>query len=117
PGTVFVVDRRGALRERAAIPGSSIVVGPPLRSGRKRLRAIPDAAGARAAARRFGAALALIDAVWPEAGAEVRARTRLVLPLAERGLVSFSLPSRPGVSFINLRGKTVIDLADDLLHE
>jgi len=117
PGTAFLVDRRGALRERPTIPNSSIVVGPPLRSERRRLRAVRDRRGSLAAARRFGAALALVDAVWPEAAEEVRCRTRLVLPLTEPGLVSFSLPSRPGVSFINPRGKTLVDLADDLLHE
>src|SRR5207249_959327 len=74
------------------------------------------AARARAR-RRLGAALAIVDAAWPEAGEEIRLRTRLVLPLDEPGLVSFSLVSRPGVSFINLRGKSTLDLADDLLHE
>src|SRR5207244_3649823 len=54
---------------------------------------------------------------WPGAGREVRVRTRLVLPLDEPGLVSFSMASRPGVSFLNVRGKTILDLADDLLHE
>jgi len=117
PGTRWLVDRRGALRARTVIPGTGIVVGPPLRSGRTRLRAVRDRPGAERSARRLGRALALLDAAWPEAGAEVRRRTRLVLPLAEPGLVSFSLPARPGVSFINLRGKSIVDLADDLLHE
>jgi len=117
PGTRWLVDRRGTLRARAVIPGTAIVVGPPLRSDRTRLRAVRDRPGAERSARRLGRALALLDAAWPEAGAEARRRTRLVLPLAEPGLVSFSLPARPGVSFINLRGKSIVDLADDLLHE
>jgi hypothetical protein len=70
-----------------------------------------------AAMRRLGLALGVLDAAWPEAARETRARTRLVLPLDEPGLVSFSMASRPGVSYINLRGKSVLDLADDLLHE
>src|SRR5262249_37109149 len=117
PGTRWLVDRRGALHERAVVPGSAIVVGPPLRSARTRLRAVCDRRGAARAARRLGKALALLDAAWSEAGGGVRRRTRLVLPLDEPGLVSFSLPDRPGVSFINLRGKSLVDLADDLLHE
>lgn len=117
PGTRWLVDRRGALRERTVVPGSEIIVGPPLRSHRVRLRAVRDPRGAAHAARRLGRALGLLDAAWPEAGEEVRRWTRLVLPLAEPGLVSFSLPARPGVSFINLRGKSLVDLADDLLHE
>lgn len=84
------------------------------RSARVRSRG-PDESALDAA--RLGRALDILQAVWPEAAEEVRARTRLVLPLAEPGLVSFSLPSRPGVSFINLRGKTLTDLADDMLHE
>jgi HEXXH motif-containing protein len=66
---------------------------------------------------RLGKALAIVETAWPEAAEEIRIRTRLVLPLDEPGVVSFSLPSRPGVSFINLRGTSLVDLADDLLHE
>lgn len=132
PGTVYIVDRRGRLLERPVVPGSSIVLGPHLFSGRRRLR-VERAAMRRSsvdlrpqplarqgddrARRRFGLALAIVDAAWPQAGAEIRARTRLVLPLEEPGLVSFSMASRPGVSYINLRAKTLVDLADDLLHE
>jgi len=54
---------------------------------------------------------------WPEAHAEILAHTFVVVPVRERGLVSYSLASRPGVSFINVSGKTLVDLADDLLHE
>jgi hypothetical protein len=117
PGTLWVVDARAVPRERARVPGTDIVVGSPLRSGRRRLRASRDPRGAGSAARRLGQALRRVDAAWPEAGAEIRRRTRLILPLTEPALVSFSLPSRPGVSFINLRGKSIVELADDLLHE
>lgn len=70
-----------------------------------------------AIAGRLGRALAIVEAAWPEAAWEIRRRTRQVLTLDEPGLVSYSLPSRPGVSFINVRGKSLLDLADDLLHE
>src|SRR6185436_14224579 len=48
---------------------------------------------------------------------EIRRRTAMVVPVLERRLVSYSLAARPGVSFINVRGKRTVDLADDLLHE
>jgi HEXXH motif-containing protein len=41
----------------------------------------------------------------------------MVVPIRETGLVSYSLAARPGISFINVSGKQVIELADDLLHE
>ncbi len=41
----------------------------------------------------------------------------MVVPVREPRLISYSLASRPGISFINLHGKRLIDLADDLLHE
>src|SRR4029453_1868793 len=54
PGTRWLVDRRGALRERAVIPGSAIVVGPPLRSGRTGLAAVAHPRGTARWARRAG---------------------------------------------------------------
>ena len=39
------------------------------------------------------------------------------MPLDQKGVVSYSLPERPGTSYINVQGKRVVDLADDLLHE
>jgi HEXXH motif-containing protein len=54
---------------------------------------------------------------WPEAAEEILAHTRVVVPLTERGTVSYSLPDRPGTSYINVTGKSLVDLADDLLHE
>jgi HEXXH motif-containing protein len=108
PGTSLIVGSGGRIFLRDTIPGSSILLGGALASGR---------AADRSAARRLGRAVAIVDAAWPEAGAEIRERTRLVIPRDEPSLVSYSLPSRPGVSFINLRRKRLIDLADDLLHE
>ena len=43
--------------------------------------------------------------------------TELVVPLDEPGTVSYSYASRPGVSYINVRGKRLLELVDDLLHE
>jgi hypothetical protein len=102
----------GHLRE--TIPGSGIVVA-------RRMRWTPG--GLRPAGRlpglaaRLGAALDLLRRAWPEGHREVLAHTREVVPLEERNTVSFSLPGRPGTSYINVRGKSLVDLADDLLHE
>ena len=104
----MVVDGAGKISLRESIPGSSIVLGGDLTKRTPRGHAV---------ARRLGRALAIVDAGWPEAGQEIRRWTRLVIARDEPALVSYSLPSRPGVSFINLRGKRLIDLADDLLHE
>lgn len=66
---------------------------------------------------RLARALSLLRAVWEHGYREVLAWTRIVVPLYERGTVSFSQPDRPGVSYIRIPGKSLIDLADDLLHE
>src|SRR5262249_45916106 len=62
-------------------------------------------------------ALAEVDGAWPAAGAEIRRRTWLVVPLVEAGTVSYSLIARPGISYINVLRGTILDPADDLLHE
>ncbi len=107
---------RGEVRSQARemIPGSAIVVARRVRWSRK--GTVPGGS-VRGAPARLGEALALLDSAWPEGGREVRAQTFEVIPLAEKATVSYSLPSRPGCSFINLHGKTIVDLADDLLHE
>ena len=112
PGTSYAIDRRRRLLRRETIPGSEIALGPPVVS--KEESGTPSAS---AAARRLGRALAVVDAAWSEAGQEIRAGTRLVLTPEERGLVSYSHLHRRGVSYIRLLGKTILDLADDLLHE
>src|SRR5262249_51837119 len=86
PGTVWIVRGPGGLRRRDTIPGSNILLGS-LQSGRKGLRVAP--ATTANVPPRLGGALALVDRAWPEAGAEIRARTRLVLTLEEPGLVSY----------------------------
>lgn len=99
---------------RPLIPGSTIVLARGVRSARTGLA---PAGTVRGAADRLGQALRIVRRVWPEGAVEVEAYTRVVVPLSERGTVSFSMRARPAVSYINLRGKSPTDLADDLLHE
>jgi len=111
-------DRRtgDALRlvRRNLIPGTSIVLTPVLDSSPRRLRVTRDTPGFGP---RLARALRVLMVAWPEAHREILRRTYMVVPVREPGTVSWSLASRPGVSFINLSGKSIIDLADDLLHE
>ena len=67
--------------------------------------------------RKLGRALTLIRRAWPEAWEEIHLVTELVIPLDEPGVVSYSLPARPGVSYINVWKKPFLQLVDDLLHE
>jgi len=107
---------RDALRlvRRNLIPGTSIVLTPVLDSRPHRLRVTRDAPGHGP---RLARALRVLMVAWPEAQREILRRTYMVVPVREPGTVSWSLASRPGVSFINMAGKSIIDLADDLLHE
>ena len=107
---------RPALRlaRRPMIPGTSIILAPRVDSSARRLEVRREIPGL---GMRFAAALRIVRLAWPEAHREITARTFMVVPVRERGLVSYSLASRPGVSFINVSGKTLLDLADDLLHE
>ncbi|HEU5181818.1 MAG TPA: HEXXH motif-containing putative peptide modification protein, partial [Candidatus Polarisedimenticolia bacterium] len=61
--------------------------------------------------------LALLRRAWPEAEEEVRRRTWLIVPLVEPGTVSYSHLARPGISYLNVFRGSLVDLADDLLHE
>jgi HEXXH motif-containing protein len=108
--------RRGVprCRPRQTIPGSTIVVARRVVAGRRGLRPGP---AARGLADRLGEALDLVGEAWEEAWREIHLHTRVVVPLVERGVVSYSLPDRPGTSYLNVEGKSRIDLADDLLHE
>jgi len=99
---------------RATVPGSPIVLAPAVRCHPRRLFVAGPLPGAGP---RLARALRLVQIAWPEAHREILLRTRLVVPVVEPGTVSWSIAARPGVSFINLRGKTTVDLADDLLHE
>jgi len=97
------------------VEGSDIVLERHVVSTPSGLR--PGAPPSAALSRRLGRALSLIRRAWAPAWREVRAHTQVVVPLAEKATVSFSLPDRPGVSYINVKGKSLVDLADDLLHE
>ncbi|HET9480550.1 MAG TPA: HEXXH motif-containing putative peptide modification protein, partial [Candidatus Polarisedimenticolia bacterium] len=99
---------------RELIEGSGIALARRAVSTRAGLRTGPPVPGL---AGRLGRALDLLGRAWPEAREEVLAHTRVVVPLLERGTVSFSSPDRPGVSYINVWGKSRVDLVDDLLHE
>ena len=116
PGGIRVRHRGRAaeLTPAELISGSGIVLARRVMSTRRGLRSgprVPDAG------LRLAEALDLLARAWPHGHREVLAHTRMVVPLLERGTVSFSFPDRPGVSYINLEGKTRVDLADDLLHE
>ncbi len=117
PAGVIRITRGGAVRgwfPREVIEGSDIVLARRVVSTRRGLRTGSHVAGLSA---RLGGALALVREAWEEAYDEVIAHTRVVVPLAERGTVSFSLSDRPGTSYINVWGKSLVDLADDLVHE
>ena len=67
--------------------------------------------------KRVARALSLVGRAWPEGGEEILRRTWLLVPLVEPGTVSYSHLARPGISYINVFRGTLLDLADDLLHE
>jgi len=102
------------LARRRLIPGSAILLAPALRPGPRRMGVGRDVPGLD---RRLARALRLVRLAWPEAHRGVAARTAMVVPVREPGLVSYSLAARPGISFINVHGKRTVELADDLLHE
>jgi len=106
--------RPADLKLRETIEGSGIVLTRRVLSSRRGLRPGPAVPGL---SHRLGRALDLLRQIWPEAHRETLAHTRVVTPIVAPGTVSFSLPDRPGVSYINVWRKSLVDLADDLLHE
>ncbi|HEX5043955.1 MAG TPA: HEXXH motif-containing putative peptide modification protein [Candidatus Polarisedimenticolaceae bacterium] len=68
-------------------------------------------------------ALDFLGAVWPDAAQMVGGRTWRVVPVMERGIVSYSSAARPGITWIQRtlgRGRGVagaMRLAEHLLHE
>jgi HEXXH motif-containing protein len=102
------------LVRRRLVPGTALLLSPALRSSPRRLAVGAEIEGLD---RRLARALRLVRLAWPAAHREILARTGMVVPIRETGLVSYSLAARPGVSFINVTGKSTIALADDLLHE
>jgi HEXXH motif-containing protein len=109
-------DRSGSFRlvRRETIPRTPILLAPVVECRPRRLvvgREDPRAGP------RLAHALGLVRIAWPQGFREILRRTWMVVPIREPGTVSYSLASRPGISFINLSGKSTLDLADDLLHE
>ena len=102
------------LQRHESIPGTSILLSHRLisRGGTLSVGAHVTGLGERAAE-----ALSLVERAWPEAGAEIRRRTWLLVPLVEPGTVSYSHLARPGISYINVFRGALLDLADDFLHE
>ena len=108
---------RGAalrLQRRDTLPGTAIVLAPVVLSSRRRQRVLRESRGL---GHRLASALRIVRVSWPEAHREIERRTFMVVPIREPGTVSYSMAARPGISFINVSGKSLIDLADDLLHE
>ncbi|MGH9870273.1 MAG: aKG-HExxH-type peptide beta-hydroxylase [Candidatus Polarisedimenticolia bacterium] len=103
-----------AWRRRALLPGTGIVLARLVVSTPLGLR---PAGHLGDAAPRMTGALELLGRAWPDARRAVEDHTQVIVPLRERNTVSFSMPSRPGVSYINIEGKSLVDLTDDLLHE
>jgi HEXXH motif-containing protein len=102
------------LAGRDLIPGTSIVLAPVVESRPRRLCVTREAPGLGG---RLAAALRIVLVSWPEAHREIERRTFMVVPIHEPRTVSYSLAARPGISYINVFGKALVDLADDLLHE
>jgi hypothetical protein len=102
------------LVRRRRIPGTRILLAPSLLSGARRLKVNGEICGL---GERLARALRVVQLCWPEGHREILLRTCMVVPVREKGLVSYSLASRPGISFINVFGKSILELADDLLHE
>jgi len=106
--------RAPEIRARPSIGGTGILLARRVASTRGGLR---TGAHCPEIGKKLDTALEIIRSVWPEAHAETCAHTHVVVPLRERGTVSYSLPDRPGFSYVNVAGKSMIDLADDLVHE
>ena len=102
------------LVRRERIPGTPMLLAPALLGRGRRLSV---GSPVRGAGGRLSRALRIVRLAWPAGHREILSRTIMVVPVREPHLVSYSLASRPGISFINLAGKRLIDLADDLLHE
>lgn len=66
---------------------------------------------------RIRVALGIIKTYSPDSYLAFRTFTRRVTPIKQKELVSYSLQTLPGHSFINLYHRDELDLLDDLLHE
>ena len=62
-------------------------------------------------------ALANINKAAPHLYTTFKSFTHTIVPVNEKGIVSYSMQSLPGYSCINMFDRDSIDLMDDLLHE
>lgn len=62
-------------------------------------------------------ALELIHTYSLDCFETLKSFTHTIVPIADEGIVSYSLQSMPGVSCINMFHRDFIDLVDDLIHE
>ena len=101
------------LVRRNLIPGTSIVLAPVVESRPRSLRVRREAPGL---GRLLARALRIVLVCWPEARREIEKRTFMVVPIREPGTVSYSMAARPGISYINMSGKSLVDLADEAVQ-
>src|SRR5262245_16969878 len=95
----LILPRSARLALHDTVPGSSILLAHRLVSTDRSLRVGSRVPGLGA---RLARALALLRRAWPEAEAEIRRRTWLIVPLVEPGTVSYSHLARPGISYLNV---------------
>ncbi|MBC7540587.1 MAG: hypothetical protein H7281_17310 [Bacteriovorax sp.] len=62
-------------------------------------------------------ALANIKKIAPHLHTTFKSFTHTIVPVDEKGIVSYSMQSLPGFSSINMFDRDQLDLMDDLLHE
>jgi hypothetical protein len=62
-------------------------------------------------------ALSIINEANPKLYKTFKNFTKVVVPINEKGIVSYSMQSLPGFSSINMFERDFLDLLDDLLHE
>jgi hypothetical protein len=66
---------------------------------------------------RIALAREILAAAWPAGARTVDDFTRVIIPVFQPEVVSYSFASVPGWSYINLFHRDFVDLVDDLLHE
>ena len=59
----------------------------------------------------------LLEDAWPEGFALFLLMTDRIVPVASKGLVSYSFRNQQGISYLNLRDRSLLEISDDLLHE
>jgi hypothetical protein len=62
-------------------------------------------------------ALSLISQYSPDCFVTFKSFTHTIVPISDKGIVSYSLQSMPGLSCINMFDRDFVDLIDDLIHE